>query len=122
MPAAFEQRIELPPKANWAVSATDRRVCPVCNTLFPDSSGSCPVCALHAALKSDAAPSSPTKGGSADLYAWTNQLDLAFEILIPMAKTPGDICYGLLKSDPFWDPLRKDPRFGKLLAELAPKD
>jgi len=30
--------------------------------------------------------------------------------------------YGELKTDPTWDPLRKDPRFDKLLAELAPKD
>jgi len=32
------------------VSATDRRACPVCNTLFSDSSESCPVCALRRAL------------------------------------------------------------------------
>ena len=25
-------------------------------------------------------------------------------------------------ADPLWDPLRKDPRFEKLLAELAPRD
>jgi hypothetical protein len=49
------------------VSATDRRVCPVCNTLFPDDSESCPVCALHGALQPDAEVSSPAKGGSADL-------------------------------------------------------
>jgi hypothetical protein len=30
--------------------------------------------------------------------------------------------YGVLKLDPDWDPLRKDPRFDKLLAELAPHD
>lgn len=29
---------------------------------------------------------------------------------------------GQLKRDPYWDPLRNDPRFDKLLAELAPKD
>jgi serine/threonine protein kinase/tetratricopeptide (TPR) repeat protein len=32
------------------VIAKDRRACPVCNTLFPDSSESCPVCALRRAL------------------------------------------------------------------------
>jgi hypothetical protein len=30
--------------------------------------------------------------------------------------------YGDLKTNPIWDPLRKDPRFDKLLTELAPKD
>jgi hypothetical protein len=27
-----------------------------------------------------------------------------------------------LMLDPVWDPLRKDPRFEKLLVELAPRD
>ena len=39
-----------------------------------------------------------------------------------MVTAPGLLCYGLLKSDPLWDPIRKDPRFEKLLAELAPRD
>lgn len=30
------------------------------------------------------------------------------------------IFYGQLMCDPYWDPLRKDPRFEKLLAQLAP--
>jgi hypothetical protein len=34
----------------------------------------------------------------------------------------GCISYGPLKLDPYSDPLRKDPRYEKLLAELAPKD
>jgi hypothetical protein len=56
------------------------------------------------------------------VYAWTNELDLAFETLGSLTKTPNGIYYGQLKLDPRWDPLRKDPRFEKLLAELAPKD
>jgi hypothetical protein len=32
------------------------------------------------------------------------------------------VFYGPLKLDPLWDPLRNDPRFDKLLAELAPPD
>jgi hypothetical protein len=55
------------------------------------------------------------------VYAWTDQLDLAFETLAPLTKTPGGIYYGLLKCDPLWDPLRKDPRFDQLLADLAPR-
>jgi len=56
------------------------------------------------------------------VYAWTSQLDLAFETLQALAKAPNGIFYGDLKRSPFWDPLRKDPRFDKLLAELAPRD
>jgi hypothetical protein len=55
--------------------------------------------------------------------AWANQLDLAFEQLYIVARMPnGMLTYGDLKTNPTWDPLRKDPRFEKLLAELAPKD
>jgi hypothetical protein len=58
------------------------------------------------------------------VYAWTDEVDLAFETLIPlMTKTPfGTLLYGDLKTNPIFDPLRKDPRYQKLLAELAPKD
>jgi tetratricopeptide (TPR) repeat protein len=43
----------------------------------------------------------------------------ALEIL---TKVPNGIFYGQLKRDPEWGPLRQDPRYEKLLAELAPKD
>jgi len=56
------------------------------------------------------------------VYAWTDELDLAFETLGHLTKTPSGIYYGNLKLEPYWEPLRKDPRFDKLLAELAPKD
>jgi tetratricopeptide (TPR) repeat protein len=56
------------------------------------------------------------------VYAWTDELDLAFETLAPLTKTPAGVYYAELKLDPYWEPLRKDPRFEKLLAELAPKD
>jgi len=56
------------------------------------------------------------------VYAWTNELDLAFETLSPLTKIPNGLFYGELKREPYWDPLRKDPRFDKLLAELAPRD
>jgi tetratricopeptide (TPR) repeat protein len=52
------------------------------------------------------------------VYAWTDELDLSFETLRKLPR----IHYGELKVSPFWDPLRKDPRFDKLLAELAPRD
>jgi serine/threonine protein kinase/Tfp pilus assembly protein PilF len=56
------------------------------------------------------------------VYAWTNELDLAFITLGPLTKMPHGIYYGELKREPYWDPVRKDPRFEKLLAELAPRD
>ena len=56
------------------------------------------------------------------VYAWTDEVDLAFETLVPLTKMPSGVFYGQLKLDPYWDPLRNDPRFDKLLAELAPHD
>jgi Flp pilus assembly protein TadD len=59
----------------------------------------------------------------AEIFALTNQPDVAFAQLNILAKIPGNFPnYGDLKTSPAWDPLRKDPRFDKLLAELAPRD
>jgi hypothetical protein len=56
------------------------------------------------------------------VYAWTNELDPAFEKLSALTKVANGILYGQLKCDPLWEPLRRDPRYEKLLAELAPRD
>ena len=56
------------------------------------------------------------------VYAWTDELDLAFATLERAAKTPAAISYGELKRDQYWEPLRKDPRYEKLLAELKFRD
>jgi serine/threonine protein kinase/Flp pilus assembly protein TadD len=58
----------------------------------------------------------------AAVYGMMNERDLAFQELAVSAKIPGSVKYGELKLDACWDPLRNDPRFDKLLAELAPKD
>jgi TolB-like protein/Flp pilus assembly protein TadD len=58
----------------------------------------------------------------AAVYSMANERDLAFQQLAVSINTPGGATYGTLKLDPCWDPIRKDPRFDKLLAELAPKD
>jgi hypothetical protein len=54
--------------------------------------------------------------------AWTNEPELAFQQLTLSVNTPNGLLYGSLTLDPVWDPLRQDPRFDKLLAELAPRD
>jgi hypothetical protein len=58
----------------------------------------------------------------AAVYAWTDEPNPALDQLDVLAKVPNGICYGNLKGDPYWEPLRKDPRFAKLLTDLAPKE
>jgi hypothetical protein len=36
-------------------------------------------------------------------------------------RLPSPLSYGQLKLLPFWDPLRGDPRFEKIVASLEPK-
>ena len=55
------------------------------------------------------------------IYAWTGEKGLAFEQLGAAAKLPGYLSYGELRLHPYWDPLRSDPRFDKIVASLAPK-
>jgi hypothetical protein len=56
------------------------------------------------------------------IAAWAGEKDLAFEQLAIATRKPSDLSYGQLKLMPFWDPLRGDPRFEKIVASLAPKD
>jgi serine/threonine protein kinase/Flp pilus assembly protein TadD len=58
----------------------------------------------------------------ATVYAWTGEVDQAFSTLEQLTKIPFGVYYGELKRDWNWEPLRQDPRYHKLLAELAPKD
>ena len=58
------------------------------------------------------------------IAAWVGEKDLACEQLASAVRFPysgGDLSYGELKLMPFWDPLRDDPRFEKIVASLAPK-
>ena len=55
------------------------------------------------------------------ICAWTGEGDLAIEQLETLAKIPAGVSYGDIRLDPFWDPLRSDPRFEKIVASLAPK-
>ncbi|PYJ78355.1 MAG: hypothetical protein DME69_08765 [Verrucomicrobia bacterium] len=55
------------------------------------------------------------------IYEWTGEKDLALEQLAIAARIPGYLSYGQLRLHPYWDPLRGDPRFEKIVASLAPK-
>jgi hypothetical protein len=56
------------------------------------------------------------------VYTWSEDLDQAFAILSSLSKMPFGIFYAQLKREPYWEPLRKDSRYQKLLAELALRD
>src|SRR6476659_5565612 len=52
------------------------------------------------------------------IAAWIGDNDLACEQLAAVVRRPGDLSYGQLKLMPFWDPLRGDPRFEKIVEEV----
>jgi len=57
--------------------------------------------------------------------AWAGDKELALQQLETGLRAPtvADVLsYGALKLLPFWDPLRGDPRFEKIVASLAPKE
>jgi hypothetical protein len=56
------------------------------------------------------------------IAAWVGDNDLACEQLASALRRPYSPKYGELKLMPFWDPLRGDPRFEKIVASLAPKE
>jgi hypothetical protein len=57
------------------------------------------------------------------IAAWVGEKNLACEQLERLQRIPnqGTDSYGQLKLHPYWDPLRGDPRFEKIVASLAPK-
>ncbi|MBA3651362.1 MAG: protein kinase, partial [Chthoniobacterales bacterium] len=55
------------------------------------------------------------------IAAWVGERDLACEQLAIAIAPPQSVTYGALKLSPLWDPLRRDPRFEKIVASLAPK-
>jgi hypothetical protein len=54
------------------------------------------------------------------IAAWAGDKDLACEQLAAVIRDPSDLSYGQLKLMPWWDPLRGDPRFEKIVDSLAP--
>jgi TolB-like protein len=55
------------------------------------------------------------------IAAWVGDKDLACQQLAIAVRPPSTVSYGQLKQLPYWDPLRGDPRFEKIVASLAPK-
>jgi TolB-like protein/Tfp pilus assembly protein PilF len=56
---------------------------------------------------------------------WAGEKELALQQLEAGLRAPDAsqmLSYGALKLLPFWDPLRGDPRFEKIVASLAPKE
>ena len=51
------------------------------------------------------------------IYAWTGEKDLAIKQIAATLQVPSLLSYGQLRLHPFWDPLRGDPRFEKLVEE-----
>ena len=57
----------------------------------------------------------------AQIYAWTGESDEAFRLLDHLLSVPNGLAVPMLKLDPAWDPLRKDPRFQALVEKYAAK-
>ena len=60
-------------------------------------------------------------GCLARIAAWVGDNDLACEQVARASRLPSGVSYGELKLLPFWDPLRGDSRFEKIVVSLAPK-
>jgi TolB-like protein/Tfp pilus assembly protein PilF len=60
------------------------------------------------------------------IASWAGEKDLALQQLSAALQSPTGrslvTTYGVLKLLPFWDPLRGDPRFEKIVQSLAPKE
>ena len=67
----------------------------------------------------DAYDSPQITGQLAAIYAWTGENDQALRLLDHLLQTTNGTTIPLLKLDPSWDPLRKDPRFQALIDKYA---
>ena len=59
------------------------------------------------------------------IAAWVGEKDLPCQQLATAVGSPYsgmDLSYGELKLMPWWDPLRGNPCFEKIVASLAPKE
>ena len=54
------------------------------------------------------------------IYAWSGEKQSAVQQLETAARIPAAATYGDLRLHPYWDPLRGDQRFEKIVSSLAP--
>jgi TolB-like protein/Flp pilus assembly protein TadD len=55
----------------------------------------------------------------AEIYAWVGERDEALRLIDHLLQVPSFMSVQVLKLDPVWDPLRKDPRFQALIDRYA---
>jgi TolB-like protein/Tfp pilus assembly protein PilF len=72
-------------------------------------------------VSKDAIAGTACAANLAQIYAWTDEKDLAIEQIAALERVPNELSYGRLKLHPYWDSLRGDPRFKKIVASLAPR-
>ncbi len=60
--------------------------------------------------------------GLAQVYTWSNQPAKAIEVLRKLVAMPGYTNYGRLRLHPLWKPLRGNPDFEKIVADLGPHE
>jgi hypothetical protein len=65
----------------------------------------------------DAVNQPPAEAVLAQIQARFGDIDSVIAALPHLLEVPAGITIANLKFDPLWDPLRKDPRFQKLVAE-----
>jgi serine/threonine-protein kinase len=51
------------------------------------------------------------------IYAWVGETDLAIKQLEEVIRIPSNLSYGHLRLHPYWEPLRGNPRFEKVVEE-----
>jgi serine/threonine-protein kinase len=55
----------------------------------------------------------------AEIYVWVGEYDDALRLIDHLLQVPSFVSVQVLKIDPMWDPLRKDPRFQALIDKYA---
>jgi serine/threonine-protein kinase len=57
----------------------------------------------------------------AQIYVWTGEFEEAFRLLDHLLVVPNGLTVPMLKLDPTWDALRKEPRFQALVDKYSPR-